>query len=182
MRTKFFILAIVLAGIFSSCKNEKSVDSLEVVQPEVVDNAFKVTLNVTVKKDDTFSLYYTEDGSTDFTKSPPLWMVVKGNASQQDVVFSLPQDVIPTQLRLDFGMNKDQEPIVINSFQMNYFKNEFKIPGNQFFIYFDPDITKTIFDKTTATVSAVIKDGVRQSPSFYPNANPLGNEIKKIVR
>ena len=35
MRTKFFILAIVLVGIFSSCKNEKSVDSLEVVKPDV---------------------------------------------------------------------------------------------------------------------------------------------------
>ena len=41
--------------------------------------------------------------------------------------------------------------------------------------------SKTIFDKTTGTVSAVFKDGVRQSPSFYPNANPLGNEIKKSL-
>ena len=174
----------MVTAFFTGCKNDKSVDSLEVVKPavEAADTSFKVTINVTVKKDDTFSLYYSEDGSTDFTKIKPLWMVVKGNQTQQNVVFSLPKDVIPTQLRLDFGMTKDQEPIIINSFQMNYLKNEFKIPGNQFFVYFDPDITKTIFDKNTATITAVVKDGIRQSPSFYPNSNPLGNEIKKIVR
>ena len=79
-------------------------------------------------------------------------------------------------------MNKDQEPIVINSFQMNYSNNEFKIPGNQFWIYFNPDLTKTAFDKNTATVSGLVKDGVRQSPSFYPNTTPLGNEIRKIIK
>lgn len=182
MKTRIILSILLVTVFFTGCKNDKSVDSLEVVTPEVVDNTFKVRMNVTVKKDDTFSLYYTEDGSTDFTKIPPLWMVVKGNPSHQDVVFTLPPDVIPTQLRLDFGMNKDQEPLIINSFQMNYLKNEFKIPGNQFFIYFDPDLTKTVFDKTTGTISGVVKDGVRQSPSFYPNADPLGKEIKKIVR
>ena len=67
MRTKFLIATLVLLGIFSSCKNEKSVDSLEVVQPEVtVDNSFKVTLGVIVKKEDNLSLFFTEDGSIDF--------------------------------------------------------------------------------------------------------------------
>lgn len=184
MKARIILSILLVSVFFTGCKNDKSVDSLEVVNPEVeaVDNSFKVTLNVTVKKDDTFSLYYSEDGSTDFTKIPPLWMVVKGNQAQQSVVFTLPKDVIPTQLRLDFGMTKDQDPIVINSFQMNYLKNEFKIPGNQFYIYFDPDLSKTIFDKNTATVSGLVKDGVRQSPSFYPNADPLSAEIKKIVR
>ena len=182
MKTRIILSILLVTVFFTGCKNDKSVDSLEVVTPEkVVDETFKVTINATVNKDDTFSLYYTEDGTTDFKKAA-LWMAFKGNNSPQDIVFTLPKDVLPTQLRLDFGITKDQEPIVINSFSMNYLNKEFKIPGNQFFILFDPDITKTVFDKNTATVTAVVKDGVRQSPSFYPNKKPLGDEINKLVK
>ena len=90
MKTRIILSILLVTVFFAGCKKDNSVDSLEVVKPEVkaVDNSFKVTLNVTVKKDDTFSLYYSEDGSTDFTKIPPLWMVVKGNPAQQNVVFS----------------------------------------------------------------------------------------------
>ena len=139
MKTRIILSILLVTVFFAGCKKDNSVDSLEVVKPEVkaVDNSFKVTLNVTVKKDDTFSLYYSEDGSTDFTKIPPLWMVVKGNPAQQNVVFSLPKDIIPSQLRLDFGMTKDQEPIVINSFQMNYLQKEFKINKELISWYFE---------------------------------------------
>jgi hypothetical protein len=181
MKTRIILSVLLVAIFFTGCKDEKSVDNLEVVTPEVVDESFKVTINATVKKDDTFSLYYTEDGSTDF-KLEPLWLAFKGNNAPQDIVFSLPKDVLPTQIRLDFGITKDQEPIVINSFKMSYYKKEFQIPGNQFFIYFDPDLSKTVFDKNTATVTAVVKDGARQSPSFYPNTKPLGDEINKLVK
>ena len=49
-----------------------------------------------------------------------MWMAIKGSEAPQDIVFTLPKDVLPTQLRLDFGMTKDQAPIIINSFSMNY--------------------------------------------------------------
>lgn len=181
MKTRFLLVIVLLATVFISCKNEKSDESKEIKTTKEA-NLFNVTLNVTVKKDDTFSLFYTDDGSTDFSKIQPIWVDVKGSNSPQDVIFNLPQDVIPSQIRLDFGLNKNQEEIIINKFKMNYFAKSFEVTGDKFFIYFDPDKSKTIFDKDKSTINAVVKDGVRQSPSFYPNTKPLGEEITKLIK
>ena len=181
MRTKFFILAIVLVGIFSSCKNEKSVDSLEVVQPEIIDNNFKVTLGVIVKKDDDFSLFYTEDGSIDF-KGEPLWIGVKGSDDLQQVVFNLPNDVFPTELRLDFGMKKDQEDIILKSVILEYKGNKKEIIGANLITFFRADENKCSFDPNTGLIKAVIKDGIRQFPSLYPQEANLKPEIEKLAK
>lgn len=181
MKTRFIALFVVLTTLFVGCKNDKPADAMEAVAPKE-DKNFKVTLNVTVKKDDTFSIFYTEDGTNDFTKIQPIWLEVKGSESPQDVVFNLPEDIVPSQLRLDFGINKEQQPIVINKFKMSYFGKSFEAPGEDFYIYFDADKSKTVYDKDKKTIDAVVKDGVRQSPSFYPNMKPLGDEITKIVK
>ena len=175
------ILLLFSAILILSCKNDKTENSKENATNVNTANSFKVTLNVTVKKEDDFSLFHTEDGTTNF-QGNPIWVKVKGSDMPQDVVFELPDDVIPTQLRLDFGMAKDQDAIKIHSFKMSYYGKTFEIPGEKFYIYFDPDLSKTIFDKTTGTVNAVVKDGVRMFPSFYPNTAPLGEEIQKIVK
>lgn len=182
MKARIILSILFVTVFFIGCKDEKSVDKLEVVNPEVaVDDTFRVTINAVVKKNDSFSLYYSLDGTTDFTIEP-LWREFKGSEGAQDIVFELPKDVVPTEIRLDFGLTKDQEPIVLNYFKMNYLNNEFKVAGNQFGMYFNPDPTKTIFDYNTATITAVVKDGVRQSPSFYPHTKPLGDEIKKLLK
>jgi hypothetical protein len=181
MKTKLVLALVFLTTLFAGCKNEKSVDDLDLVTPTVVDNYFKVTLNVNVKKDDNFSLFFTEDGTIDF-KGNPIWVKVKGSDIAQDVVFNLPADRLPSQLRLDFGMAKDQESIKINTFKMQYLEKSFEITGDKFYIYFNPDISKTIFDKTAATVSAIKKDGINTFPSFYPNTAPLKIEIDKLVK
>lgn len=180
MKSRLIIATLLFSVFFISCKKEEKAQPEPIV--EEVKNIFKTSLNIVVKKDDNLHLYFTEDGSTNFTEENSVWVDVKGSETAQDVTFQLGENRVPTQLRLDFGIAKDQEPIVINSFAMNYLNKEFKIPGNQFLILFDPDLTKTIFDKNTATVTAVVKDGVRQSPSFYPNTKPLGDEINKLVK
>ncbi len=180
MKAKIGML-LLLMTVFAGCKNEKSVDELEVATPEV-DETFKVVVSVVAKADDTFSLFYTEDGSTDFSKIPALWMAFKGSETVQDITYTLPEDVLPTQIRLDFGMSDKQQDIVMKEVKFLYMGREFKIPVNMFFVYFDPDVSKTIYDKQTGVIKAVVKDGVRQSPSFYPNTKPLGEELEKLVK
>lgn len=177
MKTKILTL-IALITIVVGCNKEKS-EASSVVAP-LEEKGFKFSINVLAKKNDTFSLYYTQDNTTNFT-SAPIWLEVKGSDSAQDIVFTLPEDVIPTQFRIDMGKSEDQEPIVINGFEMSYLGKTFRANGDQFYIYFDPDLSKTIFDKETRTVTAVVKDGVKQYPSFYPNVKPLGDEISKLT-
>lgn len=181
MKTKVLSFLTVMVLVFSGCKNEKSVDTLEVKKTEVVDKNFKAILKVIVKKDDDFSLFYTEDGSTDF-KEAPLWMHVKGSANEQEVTFNLPEDVIPTQLRLDFGMKQDQEDITFKSFKFDYMGKTFEKSGAEIAIYFTPDLTKCTFDPATGIIQAVVKNGKREYPSLYPNTTPMKTELDKLVQ
>jgi hypothetical protein len=182
MKTKFIAVLVLLTTLMSGCKNEKSIDDLETVKPEVIDNSFKVTLGVIVKENDDFSLYYTEDGSIDFTKIDPIWMSVKGSEALQKVSYSLPEGVFPTQLRLDFGINKEQEDIILKSVILEYKGNKREFIGVNLLDFFRADENKCTFDPKTGVIKALIKDGVRQNPSLYPHEANLKPEIEKLVK
>ena len=181
MKTKIILSILWVTVFFTGCKNDKSVDSLDVVKPVVVDNSFKVTLNVIVKKDDDFSLFYTEDGSIDF-KGEPMWTGVKGSENVQPVTYTLPQDVFPTELRLDFGMKKDQEDIILKSVVLEYKGKTRQIAGPELITFFRADENKCSFDPASGVIKAVVKDGVRQFPSLYPQEANLKPEIEKLAK
>ncbi len=181
MKTRIILSVLLVTTLFTGCKNDKSVDSLDVVKPEAIDNSFKVTLDVIVKKDDDFSLFYTEDGSIDF-KGVPIWLGVKGSDGVQQVVYTLPQDVFPTELRLDFGMKKDQEDIVLRSVNLEYKGKKRTIAGSELGNFFRPDDSKCSFDPGTGIIKAVVQDGVRKYPSLYPHEANLKPEIEKLAK
>ena len=182
MKFKSIVLFLFMGLTLVNCKNEGNPSGTESqeTQAEAPKNVFTVTLDVVVKKDDDFCVLYTEDGTLDFKEG--VWKVVKGSDTQQTIEFQLPEDVVPTQLRLEFGINKEQETMIVNGFSMSYLDKTFRASGENFYLYFTPDISKTIFDEKKRTVDAVIKDGVRQFPSFYPNVGPVSEEISKLVK
>jgi len=164
--------------LITGCKDDKSGNTA--TQDAVKEQGFKVTVNVTVKKDDSFSLFYTEDGTADFTKIQPIWVDVKGSNTPQDVVFNLPADVYPSELRLDFGLNKTQEDILFNSATFSYFDKSEKISGADLGIFFRQDDNKCIFDYKTGVIKALVKDGVRTYPSLYPHEENMSNLLKRL--
>lgn len=182
MKTKFIAVLVLLTVFISGCKDGKSVDNLEIKKPEVIDNSFKVILDVIVKENDDFSLFYTEDGSTDFTKIKPIYMSVKGSETSQKVLYSLPEDVIPTQLRLDFGINKNQKDIVLNSVTMDYKGKTRTIGCPELVSFFRADDSKCTFDPITGKIVAKIVDGKRLYPSLYPHETVLQPEIEKLLK
>ncbi len=183
MKTRIILAIVLMTTFFVGCKNEKSVDSLEVVTPEtIVDKTFKVTLNVILKKDDTFSLFYTEDGTTDFSKTAPIWKAVKGSDAEQSVVYNLPEEVFPSQLRLDFGLAKVQDDITLKSVILEYKGKKREIVGPELASFFQADLNKCTFDASTGIIKAVIKDGVRQFPSLYPQEKMLKPEMEKLAQ
>lgn len=176
------ILSIVLAStFFLSCKNDKSTDSLDAVKPEevTVDNVFRVSLNVIVKKDDDFALFYTEDGSINF-QDKPIWQGVKGSENSQEVKFALADGVYPTQLRLDFGLKKDQEDIILKSVTFEYRGNKRVIAGSEIINFFRADGNKCTFDPATGLIKGIVKNGEKQCASMYPQEANLGPELKKF--
>lgn len=126
---KFLFLNVVLVTLFISCKEEKANDKIN-NEPQELKETFEVNFNLTISKDDTFTLYYTEDGTLNFGDENSVKAVVKASDIAQDVLFKLPADVLPNQIRLDFGDNPEQGSILINSMKAKYITKEFSVNFN----------------------------------------------------
>jgi hypothetical protein len=181
MKTRFIMCSILFLVVFSGCKNDKPLETLPVVTPPVVET-FNVTLDVLVKKDDNFSLFYTTDGSIDFTKIEPIWIDVKGSELNQKITYNLPENIIPTQLRLDFGLNKDQEDIILNSVTMEYKGKSRIIAIPELVDFFRADESKCTFDFKTGIIVSKIVKGEKSHPSLYPHEANLKPEIEKLIQ
>ena len=87
MKTRIICALVLVATLVIGCKDEKSVDNLQVVDKEVETKGFKVTFNAIVDKDDIFQIFYNEDGSEVFDGKQIVTINVKGKAEAQDLVF-----------------------------------------------------------------------------------------------
>lgn len=181
MKTKIFTFLMLSIFILFGCKNDKSNDKSNENEVEKASNIFKVTVSVIAKKNDDFCLLYTEDGSIDF-KNGSIWQNVKGSENEQQVEFYLPKDVYPTQFRIDFGLNKEQEDIVLKRIVFEYNGNKKEVVGNELRLLFRPDESKCTFDGNTGIIKAITKDGQKQSPSLYPQESNLGPELAKLAK
>jgi hypothetical protein len=174
------IFAVLLVFTLFSCKDEKKPAAVETPK-EKASQTFDVTLNVTVKKDDSFHLFYTEDETINFDEKQSVWVELKGKETSQDVVFRLPEDVIPTHLRLDFGINKEQEDMTVNNFKMEYMGKKFEAKGPDFFTYFYPNLECTNVDKEKGLVMPIKKGDAYTGPMFYPQIG-LTDQINLLVK
>lgn len=180
MKTRIILPILLVTVFFTACKNDKSVDSLDVVKPEVVDNSFKIVLKAIVKKDDDIALYYTEDGTTNFFDVKPIWQGVKGSENEQEITYTLPADAYPTQIRFDLGLKKDQEDITVKGVKMTYKGKTFEAYGQKFWLFFRDDKNQCNANINTGVVTAVVKDGERKMPSICPQQDVLGPELVKL--
>ena len=172
--TKIFTVLFLTLSLGSCKKEENKPEEAEVT------NIYTFTLNAVVKQDDDFQIFYKEDNNpeTPYEELSSIWTGVKGVETAQDIVFVLPEDVIPTQLRFDFGQNKRQPEIVVNSFKVAFRDKSFSVSGKDFFKYFIPDEN---FVKVDAEASKVIpvSTGTTYDPMFFSTAD-FNTEMAKI--
>ena len=178
---RYWSMFVVLPSFFllTDCKTEnKGMQWTEITNKEDV---FVITVEAVVTHDDDFSLYYTTNGTTDFTKIKPIWIPVNGSSELQQIVFKLPAKVHPTQLRIDLGKSQNQKEIRLSKIYLSCKGKKLELPGTLIFSYFRPDFKKTSFDATTGVVSGKVIAGIRQSPSLYPKEGPLRKQIDKLT-
>jgi hypothetical protein len=178
MKFQKILLASVMFLLIVSCKNESKETE---AKSEKLPETFNVAFNLTVKKDDTFTLYYTEDGTMNFGDALTVKSVIKGSDAPQEILFKLPVDVVPTNIRLDFGDNKDQENIVVNSMRLKYFDKVFEAKTNLVKNLFYTVESQTKYDEATSTVILVKTPGQAYDPLMWSN-ELLGLELKKLVQ
>jgi hypothetical protein len=181
MKTRILVILIIAHITLVCCKNKSSDKTLE--EPVIVNNSnntYSVVLDVIVKKDDDFQIYYTDKTSADFNEKESVWVNVKGSESPQKVVFTFPENTLPTLFRLDFGLNNEQESIVLTSVEVNCFGNIFKTSGKEMSIYFRA-IEDTEIDFEKGIIKPIVKDGKGIEPVLYPQEVPLEIELKKLI-
>ncbi|NUY80137.1 hypothetical protein HUK80_04460 [Flavobacterium sp. MAH-1] len=174
------ILALLVLVTLFSCKEEPKSDAVAAPVEEAPKD-FEVKINVVAKKDDSFHLFYTEDGTINFTEQKSVWVEFKGNEAAQDIVFKLPEDVIPTHMRLDFGVNKQQEDIKMNSFEIDYMNGKIVANGAEFFSYFYPNEKCTKIDAEKSLIIPIKGGDVYTGPMFYPQV-VLSEKIEALVK
>ncbi|CAA9202550.1 hypothetical protein ACHRVW_01685 [Flavobacterium collinsii] len=182
MRTKLIFASLILLVSFTSCKKEVSKDEVKPIEVETKKNNFQVTLTATVKTDDNFQLYYSEDEyEVPFKEENSVWMAVKANDNPQDIVFNLPEDAIPNYIRIDFGTNEGQKEIIIKNFKMKYYSKSFEAKDSLFFNYFIPNECIKVLDKKNSIIQNIKSKDGKYDPLFY-SEKALYDQIQLIVK
>lgn len=181
---KIVLLSLIFVTTFVSCKNnevsEKESVSTEGSAEVKQDTVFTITLNATVLKDDSFQVYYKNDEMGKYEEVNSLFTEFKGSDKPQDIVFRLPDGVIPDYIRMDFGVNKEQTEVKVNSFKMSYFGKVFQANASEFF-------KLILIEPKTANVD--VENGIIKPITMGGVHDPLGtsekrlyDEIQKIVK
>lgn len=116
---RIYLLAIIFSLL--SCKNEQNEQStnqekFEIEQAEKSKNqlGLEVTFNVVVKNDNKIFLRYTEDQVMRYNPKNFIEANVEGKDEPQDIKFTLPKNVIPRWMRVNFESN-NMKCIMLNS-------------------------------------------------------------------
>lgn len=180
MKTKFIMFIVLFTSVFVGCKDDKSVDDLEVKKSEVATSGFKITINAIVNQDDSFQIFFNEDGSESYDGTQMIDIPVKGKAEAQDLVFSLPEDAKPMNLRFDIGSNSAQKSVKFNSLKIDFNGKSFTTDGAKFFKYFYPN-GQVECDTINATAKIVEKPNEIYDPII--GATPdLKKEIENLYK
>ncbi|MBP4137265.1 hypothetical protein [Flavobacterium geliluteum] len=182
MRKKIIFACLILLVGFISCKKEDNKNLTQPAEVETNKNNFQVTLTATVKADDNFQMYYSQDDyEVPYKEENSVWVAVKASDKPQDIVFDLPQDVIPNYIRIDFGTNQQQKEITISNFKMKYYSKSFEAKDSLFFNYFIPNDCVKILDKNNSVVQNIQPQDGRYDPLFY-SEKALYDQIQLLVK
>lgn len=162
MKTRLLIGFLSLF-IFTACKNEpqtgapaeqQQAPAKPVINPEI----FTITLTAVVKKDDSFQVYFKSEDGAAYDEKHSIFKEFKGSETPQDIVFELPETEEPSFIRLDLGVNKQQDPIVVKSFKINYAGKEVVLNEKEFFDYFIANDKTVKTDKAASTFTPIAGD------------------------
>jgi hypothetical protein len=173
-KTLNLFASLLMIASFFSCKNNEKQDENE----KQKDSNLHVIFDVVVPKDDSFQIYFNEDGSDNFTAEKFVNLDVKGSPKSQTIDFKISEQFMAKQLRFDIGSNKEHGTIKINSFKLKYYDKEFNCAAADFWKYFGNN-TSINYDKKTATSTLITNLPEGFDPIFGGTSN-LTVELDKL--
>jgi len=110
-------------------------------------NKTVIKIETVIQHNDSIRVFYTTDGSINFSGEQALWNNVLGSNKNQEVIFEIPENLKPNQLRIDFGNKVDNQEIILNKICVSYLESTFEAKGEEIYWYFRPDENNTTLDK-----------------------------------
>lgn len=180
------LIGLLSLSLAFSCQNKNQENKNEA---EGTENAltpeqqiFNVEMDVKAEKADDFALYYTQDNSINFTDKEVVWRGVKGGMQSEKVTFKLPDNALPTNLRIDFGINKDSKDVILERFKIAYLNKTIEAKGSEFFYYFMPnDKVQALPDLEKGTITFKKKPEFPTETYFYYPSKALNDTIKVLT-
>ena len=121
--------------LIHGCKNEKPLDELRLINYEIEKNDIYLELEMIVPEDDRFSVFYTEDGTFNYSGNKMVVKEVKGLNKPQKIVFNFPDNSKPTAIRVDIGQNPKQKTITFKKYVFNYYDKKLIIKDSLSYYY-----------------------------------------------
>jgi len=173
MKTKLFFLNLLMLVSLISCKNKEEEQPVE----EVKANTFDVIVDLDIKKDDELILFYKDASISYFDDKNTVYYGIKGKPESQKITFSVPEGILPNDIRFDVSSKKNQEPIKINSVTLSFEGRTFNIGQKDLLKYFTPNEFIN-FDETSGTAT-FIKNGENYDP-FFLTKPTIYPELEKV--
>ena len=177
MKAKVILVSLFLLISFLSCKNETKKGEVKPIE-EIKANTFDVVVDLNIKKDDELILFYKDASISYFDENHTVYAGLKGNEQSQKAIFSLPEGVLPNDIRLDISSNKKQEPIKINSIELVFEGRKFRIDSKDFEKYFKPNEFIN-FDSSSSTAAMFEKD--EKFDPYFTTHNAIYVELEKVL-
>lgn len=177
MKLKYCILGMLTLTTVLSCKidnKEEGYTPEKTEAPKNVNSNVKITLDMIVPKDDTFQIFYNENGEMDYNGDLSLRVPVKGQEAPQKIEFPLKEEALPTTIRIDFGENPGQGKMTISKVTVKYFDKALEVSGADFFNYWSPN-ENLVVDKVAATLTPKSVNN-----SYDPMAYPSGQLVEAL--
>lgn len=179
MKTRIFTLAIAFLLIATSCKKE---EVKEADKKPAGKQFFNIEMDVVAQTQDDFTVYYTEDGTNAFDPTKAVWKGVNGGGVAEKVVFDLPEQIIPTNIRLDFGIKPERKEVVLKNLKFGYYDKSFEIKGSDFLNYFIVnDLVDTKIDAANGTITFT-KAAKSTVGTYFGPRQELLDQIAKLTK
>jgi hypothetical protein len=170
-------LLTILFFTFFSCKKDRN-------EPNQVktfkDNNLKIHFDLIVQKDDSLQLFYMDEGIPNFTEEYSQWKAIKGSTGKQHVSFVLPEPIIPTAIRFDFGKTKKQDNFKVLNFTMEYHDKKYSTKDSTMVYYFTVN-EQLQFDSSTMTLNVVNTSSQSYDP-FICSTDLFTKQVRNLVK
>jgi hypothetical protein len=175
------LICILSLFIGFSCKNNSEENNNRAdLTPE--QKTFILEMDVKAESPDDFALYYTHDNTINFSDKEVVWRGVKGGMETERLTFNLPEELLPTNIRIDFGIKKDSKAVTLERFKIVYRNKIIEVKGSEFLYYFMVnDKVDAIPDLEKGTITFKKKPNFPSETYYYYPSPALNDTIKLLT-